>query len=69
MPKPRWPPIISYRNMKTSDEKYNNATKVVSLFTYTFCPDLQSSPELCFAYVSSNVIYWFQALRELYMYP
>ena len=33
MSKPKWPPIRSYENVKASDDKYNNATKVFSLFT------------------------------------
>ena len=34
MSKPRWPSISSYGNVKTSDEKFDKATKVVSLFAY-----------------------------------
>ena len=34
MSKSRWPPISRYEIVKTSDENYNNATMVVSLFTY-----------------------------------
>ena len=32
--KERWPLISRYEIVKTSDGKYDNATKVASLFTY-----------------------------------
>ena len=34
MLKPRWPPISRYEIVKTSAEKYDNTTKLISLFTY-----------------------------------
>ena len=47
MSNPRWLPISRYEIVKTSDEKCNNATKVVSVFTYPIILSCTTNPLPC----------------------